>query len=109
MNFDFDIRHFDSKSFISDLEWEMILQSGSYQKIKNSYYTIYKNHILTFIIRENGMVELLQKRRKPAENYVLPALLANMNFAQRAAVYKEEVCLSRGQELDMKNFLIYGT
>ena len=55
------------------------------------------------------MVELLQKRRKPAENYVLPALLANMNFAQRAAVYKEEVCLSRGQELDMKNFLIYGT
>ena len=109
MNFDFDIRPFEHKCFVSDEEWQMILESGAYRKIGEKYFTIYKNHILTFIIRENGMIELLQRRRKPAVNYELPVLTADMNFAQRRAVYMEEICLSRGREIDMKNFLIYGT
>lgn len=104
---DFDIRPFESKCFISDMEWQMILESGAYRKIGKCNYAVYKNHVLTFKIQENGLVELLQKRRKPAANYTLPALTMGMNFSQRVAVYKEERRLVRGQELDVEHYLKY--
>lgn len=106
---DFDIRPFESSCFINDLEWKMILESGSFIKLGKCYYTVYKRHVLTFLIRENGLVELLQKRRKPKANYVLPALTVGMAFSKRVAVYKEEMKLIKGQELDDENFLKYGT
>lgn len=104
---DFDIRPFESKCFISDKEWQMIIQSGSFQKIGKCYYAVYKNHVLTFSIQKNGIINLLQKRKKPAENYELPALTVGMSFDKRVAVYKEERRLIRGQELDVEHFLKY--
>lgn len=106
---DFDIRPFKGKSFVSDREWQMILESKAYRKIKKCYYAVYKNHVLTFIIRSNGLIELLQKRRKPSVNYVLPALTVGMSFEKRVAVYEEERRLARGQELDTRYFAKYGT
>ncbi len=103
----FDIRPFESKCFISDKEWQMITESGAYRKIGKCYYAVYKNHVLTYMIKDNGLIELLQKRRKPVVNYTLPALTVGMNFQQRVAVYKEERRLVRGQELDVEHFLKY--
>lgn len=104
---DFDIRPFESKCFISDREWSMIIQSRALIKLGKCYYAVYKNHVLTFFIHKNGLIDLLQKRRKPAVNYVLPALVIGMSFKQRVAVYKEERRLMRGEELDVEYFKIY--
>lgn len=105
----FDIRPFESQCVISDAEWNMIMESGSFIKLKNCYYTIYKNHIITFMIYRNGLVQLLQKRRKPCKNYILPVLTIDMNFSQRVAVYKEERRLLKGLYIDEENLLKYGT
>lgn len=102
----FDIRPFMTNSFISDLEWEMIL-TGTCLKLGKCYYAVYKNHLLTFIIRDNGNVELLNKKRKPSVNYVLPILTEGMSFQKRVAVYKEQRRLEKGQQLDSENFLKY--
>ena len=109
MTFDFDLGPFEIKCFISDMEWQMIIQSGSFMKLGKCNYAVYRNHVLTFIIRENGLIELLNKRRIPCKNYVLPIVTNTMNYSQRVNAYLEQSRISKGVELDAEHFLKYGT
>lgn len=104
---DFNLTPFEGSCFISDMEWNMIIESGSFIKLKKTYYAVYRNHVLSFLIRENGLVELLQKRKKPNANYVLPAMTIDMTIAKKCSVLKEESRLMRGVQLDSENYLKY--
>lgn len=104
-----DIRDFGGRLEIKDKEWEMIIESGLYLKLGKCYYTVYKNHVIAFNIKENNIIEMLSYIKKPCENYVLPFILDNMSFKKRMHCYLEQQRLSRGLELDVEHFKIYGT
>lgn len=113
MNYNFDLRPYEAKCFISDEDWQMIFESGAYIQTGKVYHAVFKRHVLTFKITEveNGLVncELLSKRKVPCGKYKLPMLDNTMSFKQRSAVYLERERLQKGRELDDEHFLIYGT
>lgn len=104
---DFNLERLEGSCFISDMEWKMIIESGSFIKLKKAYYAVYRNHVLTFLIRDNGVVELLQKRKKPCVNYTLPVITGGMTIAKKCSVLKEESRLMRGVQLDSEHYLKY--
>ena len=105
----FDIRPFEAQCFVSDEEWQMILESGAYIQTGKVYHTVFKRNVITFKITEVGNVELLNKRRVPCSKYELPMLDNTMSFKQRQAVYLERERLQKGRQLDDEHYLIYGT
>lgn len=85
MNFEFDLKPFEAKCFISDKTWEMIISSGSFMTIGRTNYAVYGGHVLTFVIRPNGLVELLNRFRKPCPDYELPVVTKEHSYSQRVA------------------------